>query len=315
MSELNETARAFVSKATRYVERGVAEPAASEQYAFWLHFAIEPLLRGAVASVHPVLLADPRSDMSVLGALGVTTAPETVVRSRASGNLIKLLAAVDVQRFGPDFAARIDHFIGRRNIEAHTEDAAMAGVKAGWRDEFLRLASTLCDFIGIPPQQVLGDGLATLATQLTERDERAVQRELDRLLEIARAKNIGPVKPTGVLETHYVNGKVSRAFPCPACQNEAYLNGWPIRESDPFVADGDLVCRVTVASQNFECAHCELRLDDRPLVVAAGFPDVFETTTSVDPYEALTLDPTEEIERMGLHVVDPDWGYDKYHDD
>ena len=43
------------------------------------------------------------------------------------------------------------------------------------------------------------------------------------------------------------------------------------------------------------------------MLVAAGLPDVFETLDAVDPYEALTLDPAEEVERMGLVVLDPDW--------
>jgi hypothetical protein len=85
------------------------------------------------------------------------------------------------------------------------------------------------------------------------------------------------------------------------------LTGWPIRRSDPVVKDGDLVRRVSVASHSFECEHCGLKLPERPLLVAAGLPDVFETTDPVDPFEALTLDPAEEIERMGLMVVDPSW--------
>jgi hypothetical protein len=32
---------------------------------------------------------------------------------------------------GSDFATRIDRFIDRRNIEAHTERAALAGVASG----------------------------------------------------------------------------------------------------------------------------------------------------------------------------------------
>ena len=53
MAEPNDTTAAFLGKATRYIERGVAEAPDSEQHAYWLHFAIEPLLRAAVAHVHP----------------------------------------------------------------------------------------------------------------------------------------------------------------------------------------------------------------------------------------------------------------------
>ena len=49
--------------------------------------------------------------------------------------------------------------------------------------------------------------------------------------------------------------------------------------------------------------------DDRILevaLIAAGLPDVFETTEPADPYEELTIDPAEEIERRGMFVVDPE---------
>jgi hypothetical protein len=254
-----------------------------------------------------VLLADPRSDASLLVGLGVGAPVDTAIRTRVASSLVKLLGLIDAQRFGPDFATRIDRFINRRNVEAHADAAAFVGVTGGWRDEFLRLATTLCDFIGAPLEQVLGDGLARLAAQLTERDEKAVTAELERLLAAARAKNIGVVTASGIQEAQYRSGRVIRAFPCPACANEAYVTGWPIGESGPFVEDGDLVRRVTVASHSFHCEHCGLKLPDRPLLVAAGLPDVFETTDPVDPYEALTLDPAEEVERMGLNVVDPSW--------
>jgi hypothetical protein len=57
----------------------------------------------------------------------------------------------------------------------------------------------------VPLQQVVGDGLATLATQLTEHDERAVEAELVRLLAVARAKQIGSVTATGVQEAHVLH--------------------------------------------------------------------------------------------------------------
>jgi hypothetical protein len=38
------------------------------------------------------------------------------------------------------------------------------------------------------------------------------------------------------------------------------------------------------------------------LLVAAGLPDVFETTDPVDPFEALTLDPAVEIERRSMQA-------------
>jgi hypothetical protein len=88
----NDMTSAFLIKASRYVERGMAEDHASEQHAYWLHFSVEPLLRAAVAHAHPALLADPRSNESLLAALGVGGYNEpTAFRSRPSSALVKLL--------------------------------------------------------------------------------------------------------------------------------------------------------------------------------------------------------------------------------
>ena len=305
MAEPNATTTAFLGKATRYIERGVAEPAESEQHAYWLHYAIEPLLRAAVAHVHPVLLADPRSDDSVLAALGASPHQATI-RSRPSSGLVKLLGLLDPQRFGPDFARRVNAFIDRRNIESHAEAAALEGL-VGWRDEFLRLATVLCDFIGADPPLVLGDGLAAIAARLSARDDTAIKKQVNRLLSEAQARGVGAIANSGLTEVQYANGTVLRAFPCPACRNEAYVTGWRVTKSDPLVQGGNLVRRVTVASDSFKCDHCELHLPERPMLVVAGLPDLFETTEAVDPFDALTLDAAEEVERMGLVVVDPDW--------
>jgi hypothetical protein len=106
----NDIASAFLTKASRYVERGMAEDHASEQHAYWPHFSVEPLLRATVAHVHPALLADPRSDESLLAALRVGGYEEQpMFRSRPSGALVKLLGTLDAQRFGPDFARKGQH--------------------------------------------------------------------------------------------------------------------------------------------------------------------------------------------------------------
>src|SRR4051794_14551444 len=114
MSGSNDVTAAFLGKAARYIERGVAEPPDSEQHAYWLHFAIEPLLRAAISDVHPALLADPRFDTSLMVALGASIPGETAFRSRQSGALVKLLGLLDPKRFGPDFARRITVFLDRR---------------------------------------------------------------------------------------------------------------------------------------------------------------------------------------------------------
>jgi hypothetical protein len=318
----NASTATFVAKAKRYVSRATAHGAQSEEHAFWLHMAVEPLLRAAVAQVNPVLLAEPRDDAAVLAALGVGARRE-ISRSRKSSNLVALLARVDAHRFGPDFARRSNALLERRNVECHSGVAAFANPRGSWRDDFLRVALTICGFLAIEPDDLLGEGLARIANDLSERDEREVEAEVRRLIAAASAKP-SPVPESerkfaaiaGVEEAQFTNGLVAHAVSCPACGNPAFVSGWPVHSGDPALVGADLVRTLTVASQAFACDYCGLSLANRPLVAAAGLPDVFETTQYVDPYETLSLDPREEIERMGLEVIDPSWepDFDDLHD-
>jgi hypothetical protein len=67
----------------------------------------------------------------------------------------------------------------------------------GWRDEFLRVATVLCDFIGADPSDVLGDGLASLDARLSASDDKAIRAEVEHLLAEARAKQVDPVAAPG----------------------------------------------------------------------------------------------------------------------
>jgi hypothetical protein len=235
----NASTAAFVTKAKRYVARATAHGAQSEEHAFWLHMAVEPLLRAAVAQVNPVLLAEPRDDAAVLASLGVGGHPG-IARSRKSSSLVALLARVDAHRFGPDFARRSNALLERRNAECHSGAAAFANPRGSWRDDFLRVALTICGFLGIEPGELLGEGLARIASDLSERDEREVEAEVRRLIAAASAKP-SPVPESerkfaaiaGVEEAQFSNGLVARAVTCPACSKPGFVSGWPVDSGEP----------------------------------------------------------------------------------
>jgi len=73
--------------------------------------------------------ADPRSDGSLLLALGAPLSEATAMRSRPSTNLVKLLGLLDPSRFGPDVARAttggLNHQV--RAIEMVEESRAASG--------------------------------------------------------------------------------------------------------------------------------------------------------------------------------------------
>lgn len=305
-SPLNDSCSLLVAKCRRYVERATAASSTSEEHVYWMHHSLEPLIRAAAASVHPVLLADPQSDAALLAAVGrpVDGRP----KSRSVSALVTLLARIDPVRFDREFATRTLLILDRRNIEAHDPSPAMATAPTGWRDDLLRLFRPLCTFIGVKEGDVIGSELAAFAAQLAETDTKKVEAAVNRLIAEARSREVKPDGGPAFEEAWFRDGRFVRAWKCPACDLRGALSGWSMLTGPVVLDDGELLRHITVAASSFECGHCDLRLGERALIVAAGLPDSWGTSDPVDAYEALSLDPAEEIERMGMFVVDRDDG-------
>src|SRR5687767_11088635 len=114
---------AFIAKARCYIERGL-EANDDATRAWWFHFAVEPLVRAAVASIHPALLADPRSPDSLLSAVSTDDAFDQVIRSRPINELLEL--AMRVPAFHVEVKEAAARLILRRNLECHGPVAAFA---------------------------------------------------------------------------------------------------------------------------------------------------------------------------------------------
>lgn len=302
------SAEAFIGKAHTYVERGLdAESDALK--AWWLHFAVEPMLRAMVASIHPVLIADPRSVEALLMAAGKGGSDAALVKSRGLKELIELALRLD--SFTPELKEAASRLVVRRNAECHGANAAIEELEEGeWMPDFLMLASAFCDECDIELRDFVGSGYAETAAELAKETVADAEAEVAKLIAAAR-KSPAPdgehldwgrmVKGT--------KGDARWPVKCPACEASAMMSGSRVHVAEPRFDGDELSQQTTLAGRNFACPECGLRLQGTAQLVAAGLKATTTTYDWIDPYEALGLDPVEEASSRGLHVIDPDEGH------
>jgi len=105
------------NKSRLFIERAHEQPVNSHLFAFWASLALELLCRAALAKIHPVLLADPREDGSILFAFGVQPAkpPKSIVTKAIVVRCTRLVTG-----FTEEMAAHCALMADRRNAELHS---------------------------------------------------------------------------------------------------------------------------------------------------------------------------------------------------
>jgi hypothetical protein len=296
---------AFIGKARLYVERGLdAEDDALK--AWWFHFAVEPMLRAMVATIHPVLLADPRSIETLLAAAGDEESDNAVARVRGMKELIELALRLD--SFTPEVQDAASRLVVRRNAECHGPSAAFEDLEEEWMPDFLMLATAFCDECGLELVEFIGAGYAETAADLAKKTVAEAEAEVAKLIAAAKKR---PVDDDGTPEWTMIektSGEVRWRVKCPACEDTGIMSGGRVHVAEARFDGDELSQQVTVAGRHFTCPHCRLELEGTAQLVAAGLKATTTTYDWLDPYEALGLDPVEEVSSRGHYIVDPDEG-------
>lgn len=299
------SSEALFGKSKVYIQRGLAakDRGDHDEYQLWSSLALELIGKSALAAIHPCLIADPNSHVSLFGAAG-----------HPIGTDIKTIAAHTVfDRVGhltKDFDKSIEAFCRdfslKRNAELHSGEAPFEASTGGsWEGRFWHAAEIIL--------QVKGE---TIETWLGANDSQAPQQIIDHYRAVMREAALSRVevskkrflerKPKEQKAAHEAAAKLStyaiyQAFnlsadeiwraDCPACGGSAFLAGIEFGEEatgdiDPDFPDEEWVDKYHTAEE-FICTSCDLHLESRSDIEAVGLdPDYTKSEIRKREYEA-----------------------------
>lgn len=292
----------YWNKARLYARRALEDGREDWERAFWAALALEFLARSALATIHPVLNADPQNEANLFYALGydIKGQPRSLPVHAVLGRLGRLVP--DFDKPTKEFC---DFFIIVRNRELHTTELAFQGLtESEWLPRYYRATKILCGFIGRELAELVGTDTAATADLLIEALESDKRTEV--LQNIAAHRAVFEAKPEDERERLSAEqsvlagiwtGAVATAT-CPSCSSLAKLTGELERESEPMFEDGALHVEETYLASRMECGACDLTLKDIHEIHHAGLDPHFKRVVETDLHAYFDPEYYEEYNNM-----------------
>lgn len=300
------SAETLFSKSRLFMARAHEQPLDSQLFAFWASLSLELLCRAALARVHPVLLADPREDGSILYAFGVQPAkpPKSIVTKA-----IVIRCTLLVEGFTEDMAKHCAFMADQRNAELHSGIVGFDEFdNAAWLPSTYEVIEVLLKHFGTNFNDFLGDDHATTAIEMLRDRRETIKKEvLDRIT--AAQKLFGGLLPeekakraeqwTSILKDLLQNNRrLLREIKCPACGLSAIMAGNIVGRGPVRIDESSTTIdrEVRILPTKFRCTHCELKLDGFQELRQANLGNVYTVEESEDPVEFFGIDPTDYID-------------------
>lgn len=280
----------LVRSSTSFARSAISAYAAESLDVYYLHLAtaVEHLVKGVLAGVHPSFIADPRGGfdsllhLSGMGDRAVTPNFVGAVQTITITEALKRVARVvdDYKEPGAYVAVLLEARNGI--VHAGQTPGQEGGMVLG---DVARYVPTLLAAIGLSEADYWGDA-ADLVAQHAQRRLNEIEALFERQLQAARdryasvikhrpkvalAAFLAAVEPRGPADDF-------TSFPvtCPACERQGILSGTPEPEWEPDwdYADGQsyiagmYVDSITLRTSGFECPVCRLTLEDATLELA-----------------------------------------------
>lgn len=294
-------------KAKLYARRAVSAGPGDPTFGLSATLALEFLARSSIASVHPVLVAEPSEPQYLLYAFGYRAdrAPRSIPAKAVFARCEAMIPPfTDAER---RFAMGL---IERRNAELHSGEPAFHDHPSSeWLAEYYRVCGILLEFQGRALGHLFGADEAQTARKLIRAAESNVRGKV--LAEIAQLRAafeaLDPQAQTqrrreGNLQAraNVLGRPLSQRTRCPACSSGGMRAGQRVRSGEPIAEEDTVVIRTVVLPTRFVCYACGLKLKSHPHVHFAGLGDQF----TVDEY-------TDPADFYGLYQPEPE-DYEEY---
>ena len=295
------------TKAQAFARKGLEhqEPSSTE-VPFWCIVSLELLARATLSHENPALLADLRSEDSLLAICGIATKKTPV---SAPANLVFKRCMDICERFSDEDYRRCLVWLNLRNEELHTGKLPFENLKTSmWRPDFYRICSVLLDQSNSNLEEFIGAKQAATAETMIESLSEKRKKEAEKSVSCSKKKfeNLDVDERADSLKNGSKKAKSLSttydryiAVKCPSCGGKAVLAGDLIRSTTPIDSDGELVQEDVWLPVGLECYCCDLKLVGHALVSAVGLGDQFVTVDSLDPaeYYEIIFDPRDYYDR------------------
>ncbi|MER8401541.1 hypothetical protein [Mesorhizobium sp. M1348] len=279
------------AKAGVYGRQAMESDRKSPLFPLLASFALELLGKAALSQIHPVLIADPRSEgEAILYAFGVPTSdPKTIMSNTVFKRLGKL-----VPGFTEEDVRTCLILAEQRNRELHTGEDAFQDFKSGkWVPDFYRVTKILTEFMGRDLDELLGKEHAKDANEVTAEQSAKVRKEvLDRIqackksiagLRIEELSDRRKADESGVTWARYTNGTAVKATGCPACESQGLLHLRHIADRPAEIVENTIFVDGIWSPRKFSCKVCGLDLDGTKELGFADLADQVVETDDSDP--------------------------------
>jgi hypothetical protein len=312
------------TKARLCIQRAQAHEASSADRALWEAVAIEFLARTALATIHPVLLADPQDAKNILYVFGVPTETPKSIPAKTLFARCRALVA----NFTDEHVKFCTALCERRNEELHSGGLSFETFpRRVWQPDYYDAAKVLLASIGRDLDDFLGPEEGGAAETVLSERAAEFRDEVHRAITAARIafEALGVDEQTllradadeEVSELTETRERAARRSPptlaafadfvsCPACAATAVIAGEPIRKTgEAFDEDsGQVAVKYEVLPIGLECKSCGLEMRGFGRMHAAELSGAYEVQHLFDPvqYYGIEIDPADYFE--------PDYGND-----
>lgn len=287
-------------KAKVYIQKAFEEDRDGDMFPFWSAIALELIARATLASVHPVLLADPREGENILYVFGYHKKPLYNPISIPTKTVLERCEVV-VANFTDSEKAFCKDITIRRNEELHSGGLGFDSYPTNkWLSKYFKVLKILLefqkksleDFLGIDEadaaEEMIAEREATLEKSIRDRISKH-KKFFDNLELIMKDERVEKSK----LEKSFAIRHYRKDLTCPACGNLGMLGGKLISVSESIAGDSEIIQNLNVLPTYFKCFCCNLELNNHAELDVVELGGQYKMEEIYDPREYFDLEDRE----------------------
>lgn len=311
------------TKSKLFFEKAYEEEKESPYFGLWCAMGLELLIRSAIASVSPTLLAEPDpSHQNLLHALNLGSL-KSKRKSLVTMQVLSLCQTL-ISDFNESHFKIASAIVNQRNEELHSGGAAFEEYPTQqWIAGFYECCKILAEFQGESLNSLFGAEIKSEAEVILAKIEEDIIGKTKSL--IAAHKKVFEHKTKGAQEelkeeAQKNSDKLSfrgyHRVKCPACENIATVIGEPTGKEYIENHEDEIVVKQSILPEKFACIACELKLTGYSALKAADVANHYTRKTTYSPeeyYNLISPDDYDSIEQRYNDLFDPP--YDEFNNE